>query len=435
MRVAVWFEKLDALAGAQKHGLGLLEPLLGIHSIDLFARGTPVDPARFAERFGWSPDGVRFRTSRDITKWQVTRLTHDYDLFLNLTWKSLLPSRARKSLLLVYFPAQTSDQQSPVRFWRRCDQRLSAAQNRLIESLTGFDHTIMNGSLRCHLQAGTLSRRIRRMPLLVARKLLTLRNPDKYRLAKRALATYTVLAANSQYTAHWIGRYYGRRAQVCYPPIDVAHFMPLPKEKLVLTVGRIDKWKKQVELVRTFKELHDEGVLQDWNMVVCGGSTSAHQWLDLVQNEARGYPISVEVDVPFRRLCELYGRASLYWHAKGYGCDRELAPSRYEHFGMTTVEAMAAGCVPMVIDGGGQTEIVRHGTEGFLWETLEQLKDQVRRFVRFGPERVRELRSASRERADHFSRANFLRCVCDIYQQMGIAHRRDGVPAAQEKAC
>ncbi len=35
--------------------------------------------------------------------------------------------------------------------------------------------------------------------------------------------------------------------------------------------------------------------------------------------------------------------------------------------GMTTPEAMSAGCVPVVIRKGGQPEIVRHGLDGFLW--------------------------------------------------------------------
>ena len=41
----------------------------------------------------------------------------------------------------------------------------------------------------------------------------------------------------------------------------------------------------------------------------------------------------------------------------------------FEHFGITTVEAMAAGCVPVVIDKADQREIVRHVTDGYRWTT------------------------------------------------------------------
>jgi len=41
---------------------------------------------------------------------------------------------------------------------------------------------------------------------------------------------------------------------------------------------------------------------------------------------------------------------------------------------MTTVEAMQNYCVPVVIDGGGQREIVEHGISGFRFTSKEELK-------------------------------------------------------------
>ena len=39
---------------------------------------------------------------------------------------------------------------------------------------------------------------------------------------------------------------------------------------------------------------------------------------------------------------------------------------------MTTAEAMAGGCVPVVIDRAGQQEIVRDGVDGFRWDSDAQ---------------------------------------------------------------
>jgi glycosyltransferase involved in cell wall biosynthesis len=44
-----------------------------------------------------------------------------------------------------------------------------------------------------------------------------------------------------------------------------------------------------------------------------------------------------------------------------------------EHFGITPVEAMSAGTVPVVYDGGGLPEIVTDGTDGYIWNTKEEL--------------------------------------------------------------
>ena len=67
----------------------------------------------------------------------------------------------------------------------------------------------------------------------------------------------------------------------------------------------------------------------------------------------------------------LYGKSSIYWHATGYGEDN---PKKFEHFGISTVEAMAAECIPVVINLGGQPEIVEQSVNGFLWNSIPELK-------------------------------------------------------------
>ena len=44
-----------------------------------------------------------------------------------------------------------------------------------------------------------------------------------------------------------------------------------------------------------------------------------------------------------------------------------------EHFGIATVEASAAGAIPIVIAMGGQKEIVKDGKNGRFWTTKAQL--------------------------------------------------------------
>jgi len=66
--------------------------------------------------------------------------------------------------------------------------------------------------------------------------------------------------------------------------------------------------------------------------------------------------------------------AAIFWSATGYGEDTDKRPWTNEHFGMTTAEAMAGGCVPVVIDRAGQREIVRDGIDGFRWADAQQLR-------------------------------------------------------------
>jgi glycosyltransferase involved in cell wall biosynthesis len=43
---------------------------------------------------------------------------------------------------------------------------------------------------------------------------------------------------------------------------------------------------------------------------------------------------------------------------------------------MTTIEAMSAGAVPVVINSGGQREVVTHAVDGLLWDEPSTLADQ-----------------------------------------------------------
>lgn len=58
--------------------------------------------------------------------------------------------------------------------------------------------------------------------------------------------------------------------------------------------------------------------------------------------------------------------ASSYWHAKGGGVNAALEREKCEHCGISIVEAISAGCVPVVYGEGGPKEIVERGVSGFF---------------------------------------------------------------------
>jgi glycosyltransferase involved in cell wall biosynthesis len=68
---------------------------------------------------------------------------------------------------------------------------------------------------------------------------------------------------------------------------------------------------------------------------------------------------------------------------------------------------MGAGCVPVVINKGGQPEIVEHGVSGFVWNTVEELK----RYTSLLAEDEclwAKMSAAAQSRAQAFSRERFL---------------------------
>jgi glycosyltransferase involved in cell wall biosynthesis len=239
------------------------------------------------------------------------------------------------------------------------------------------------------------------------------------------LDNYERVLANSEYTREWVRRLWGVEAEVLFPPIRVQDLRPGPKQRRILTVGRfiargVGHSKKQLELVRAFGDMVRRGGMDDWELRVAGGcEPSQRRYLAEVQRAAEGLPVQVHANAPRSLVEELFATSSVFWVATGLGEDEEQAPWLFEHFGITTVEAMAAGCVPVVIDKAGQREIVHHGVDGYRWETLGQLEALTRRLA--VDEGLRErLAAAAVERAADFSEEAFAARWRQIAARLGL---------------
>lgn len=180
----------------------------------------------------------------------------------------------------------------------------------------------------------------------------------------------------SQFVKNLLDKQIKNKAIILMPPVDLEAFKPGKKERLIVSVGRFTKrknTKKQEFLIDVFKKLSEKN-LKNWRLVLAGGMLSKDtDFVDSLNNRAKGFPVTIMPDATFSEIQSLYGKARIYWHAAGYGEDLEQYPQRAEHFGITTIEAMSAGAVPVVFAGGGQMEIVSNNDNGFLWESEDQL--------------------------------------------------------------
>jgi glycosyltransferase involved in cell wall biosynthesis len=238
------------------------------------------------------------------------------------------------------------------------------------------------------------------------------------------LSSYDVVLANSEYTRGYIERWWERPSDVLFPPIATDRLHPAEnRDKLILTVGRffapgLGHAKRQLEMVRWFGELYRAGQLPGWRMAVVGGcERSQLPYLAKVREAAEGLPVEIHANAPRPLVEELLTTAAIFWAATGHG-ERDDQPWAAEHFGMTTVEAMAGGCVPIVIDKAGQREIITQGVDGFRWLSPEELKAQTRRVA--GDEELRtKLSRAAVNRAAEFSEQAF----ADRWRHIAAAKR------------
>ena len=351
MKIAIYAlgMKLNG-GGGEKRALVLAEGLARHHDVTLAIGGT--DPVADLERF-YHVDLRNVAAIRLPTPWaqslcqpvswlrlrmpRILEPIHDpmlrrlgADVFINCTWGSTLRSAAPLGVYMCMFP-----------------------HGRRFAFGTPFSF------LAQPLQ------RIRGMPSSV-------------------LETYPVITANSQFTARWIRDFWRRDAEVVY---SAGENMGPPgrKEKIILHVGRFvdpkrHDYKHQSVLLDAFRRMTDL-IGKGWQLHFAGsceaGDTRRGFW-ESVQRRAADLPVFFHENASFEELRSLYRVAAIYWHATGFGCDPETHPARQEHFGLTTIEAMSAGAVPVVIESGGQCETVVSGRTGFRWRTLDELAESTR---------------------------------------------------------
>jgi glycosyltransferase involved in cell wall biosynthesis len=226
---------------------------------------------------------------------------------------------------------------------------------------------------------------------------------------RKRFATYELVLTCSEYSRQWLRTLWGVDAAVVYPPVRNA-FRRCDKANLIVAIGAFahGQHKKHGTLIEAFGKLCDGG-LTGWELALVGAlkpNEEDREYLEKLRAQAGPYPVTFHANASAGQLRGLLEQAAVFWHAMGHGVDPQADPARLEHFGMVAVEAMAAGCVPLLFDGGGLREIVLHSENGLLWRTVDELCCQTRRVA--GDEGLRrQLAHAATVRAHDFTQQKF----------------------------
>lgn len=226
---------------------------------------------------------------------------------------------------------------------------------------------------------------------------------------------------NSDFTKRIVDREYGINSKVVYPPVDVEEIEPKEKERAILYVGRFSNLmqrKGHEVAVEAFKLLCNSGE-NNYELWLAGGTeVGAGELLKELKQESRGYPIRFYEDASYKQLKLLYGKAMFFWSASGFGVDEGREPEKCEHFGISLVEAMAGGCVPLVVKKGGFREIIDDGVNGFFWEDIEELVKKTKKLIN-STKKIDKLSSKAVERAEDFSKKRFVREFMEVIGNNG----------------
>jgi glycosyltransferase involved in cell wall biosynthesis len=214
-------------------------------------------------------------------------------------------------------------------------------------------------------------------------------------LTKKALKRANLVLTNSIFSKNAIQKIYPSvDPQVIYPPIDIERFSNClssnSRENQVLVIARFSP-EKQIEKAVLIAKL-----LKNINFKIIGSLLTVNQsYFNYIQQMIKDYGLKDKIQlIPNATKDEMMNAMStsmVYLHTMSG-----------EHFGISIVEAMAAGLIPIVPTYGGCSEIVPteyqyttiQGAADCIYKNINHYDSTKRKFVyeiatQFSPENFR----------------------------------------------
>lgn len=187
----------------------------------------------------------------------------------------------------------------------------------------------------------------------------------------RQMMLNSTVLTNSEFSRRAIFNEFGVDPIVLPPPVDVDTFCNAAlssdeRDDSILVVSRFHTTKKVENAIHLAGLLKQRGIGKH---VKIAGNISPNDaaYFSYLNDLVRQYDLedflTFEVNVKFERLLDLMRRSKVYFH-----------PMPGEPFGISTVEAMSAGLIPVVPDIGGHTEFV---PEKYQFQNLGQAVEAI----------------------------------------------------------
>jgi len=176
---------------------------------------------------------------------------------------------------------------------------------------------------------------------------------------RKRIKKISLALTNSQFTARKIKEYLRIEPLVVYPPVDVQKFYSnrrySERENKVVTVGVFVPWKR----LHLFSEIAER--LPNIQFVIIGKISKDHR--DYYENLCMHLPENLTIKSGEKPFEKEFASAKAYVHLCA------------EPFGISVVEAAAAGCIPIVYYIGGPAECLDN--IALTWQDLPQLSTHI----------------------------------------------------------
>jgi glycosyltransferase involved in cell wall biosynthesis len=225
------------------------------------------------------------------------------------------------------------------------------------------------------------------------------------RQAKEAAAGSDLIVTVSAFTASQVEHYLSvprSRIRVIHHGVIPRPIPNLPREKVVLCVGAIQKRKNQAMLIRAFRALPD-----DWTLVLAG---SRGYGSDAALGNVAGASDRVRITgyLTEEEIAGWYARASIF-----------AFPSLDEGFGMPILEAMAAGVPVIAGNRSALPEVCGDAAEQIDPDNEEQLASALLRLATDEARRS-ELIARGLDRSKQFPWENAVAKTQAVYDELVV---------------
>lgn len=220
----------------------------------------------------------------------------------------------------------------------------------------------------------------------------------------RSVRSVDTIVTNSQNVRRRVAKYYRREALVIYPPVPTKRYRFDRVGDFWLSVNRLYP-EKRIELqMEIFRRLPNE------RLVIVGDAPLGDHSEGYVNSIEKPPNVELLGRVDEEKLLELYAT-----------CRGLIATAVDEDFGMTPVEAMAAGKATLAVDEGGFRETVQRGATGILLPPSPQaFADTIRRL---DTRTLEAMRAVCQEAAKAFDEEIFLQKM-EVEISKLAGHRR-----------
>ena len=216
----------------------------------------------------------------------------------------------------------------------------------------------------------------------------------------RRVKKIKLVLTNSAFTAKKIMEYLKIRPLVVHPPVDVKKFCSdrswSDREDKVVSVETLLPFKRYHLLLRVARQLPEVRFIS----------------LGTINEDYKGYyqelcmrrpdNVTIRPNVAFDEIKEELASAKAYVH---------LCP---EHFGISVVEAAAAGCVPIVYQIGGPAECLSNAA--LTWQDLTQLSKHISKLIK-DKDLWCEYNQRAKEKAFEFDASIFEQRIKNIIEE------------------